>query len=78
MTLITDHCINVPIISCVPYLKKDCLNFKDVLDRKILHTEFLEVQYIIIQAILGRKLMKKSTVTDEKYSVSIRLLDRKK
>ena len=35
---------------------------------------FLKVQYIIIQAILDRKLMKKFTVTDEKYSVSIRLL----
>ena len=27
---------------------------------------FLKVQYIIIQSILGRKLMKKFTVTDEK------------
>ena len=34
----------------------------------------LKVQYIVIQAILGRKLMKKFTVTDEKYSVSIRFL----
>ena len=35
---------------------------------------FFKVQYIIIQAILGRKSMKKITVTDEKYSVFIRLL----
>ena len=48
--------------------------FKDVCDSKILYTEFFEVQYIIIEAILSRKLMKKITVTDEKYSVSIRLL----
>ena len=35
---------------------------------------FLKVQHISMQAILGRKLMKKITVTDEKYSLSIRLL----
>ena len=35
---------------------------------------FSKVQYIIIQAIFGRKSMKKFTVTDEKYSVSTRLL----
>ena len=39
---------------------------KDVHDRKILHTEFLKVQYIIIQAIFSRKPMKKFAVTDEK------------
>ena len=35
------------------------LTVKDVRDRKILHTEFFKVQYIIIQAVLSRKLMKK-------------------
>ena len=35
---------------------------------------FSKFQYIIIRAILSRKLMKKFTVTDEKYAVSIRLL----
>ena len=43
------------------------LVLKDVRDKKILHTEFLKVQYIQnIQAILGRKLMKKLTFIDEK------------
>ena len=46
-------------------------HLKDVRDRKILHTDFFKVQYIIIKAILSRKSMKKFTVTDEKYSVSI-------
>ena len=38
--------------------------------------KFLKVQYIIIQAILSRNMMKKFTFMDEnfKYSVSIRLL----
>ena len=35
---------------------------------------FLKVQYIISQVILSRKFMKKFTVTDEKYSMSIRFL----
>ena len=35
---------------------------------------FLKVEYIVIEAILSRKSMKKIIVTDEKYSVSIRLL----
>ena len=35
---------------------------------------FFKVQYIIIQAILSRKSMKKLAVTDEKYSMSSRLL----
>ena len=35
---------------------------------------FFKVQYIIIQAILSRKSMKKFAVTDEKYSVSMRVL----
>ena len=35
---------------------------------------FFKVQYIIIQAVLGRKSMKKFAATDEKYSVSARLL----
>ena len=34
----------------------------------------LNVQYIIIQGILGRKSMKKCAVTDEKCSVYVRLL----
>ena len=45
--------------------------FKNVRDRKILHTEFFKVQYIIIQAILSRKSMKKFAVTDEKYSIRL-------
>ena len=49
--------------------------FKDVCDRKILYTEVFKVQYIIIQAILSRKSMKKIIVTDEKYSVSIKAFD---
>ena len=47
---------------------------KDARDRKILHTDFFKVQDTIIQVVLGRKSMKKFTVTDEKYSVSVRLL----
>ena len=35
---------------------------------------FFTVQYIIIQAILGRKSMKTFNVTDEKNSMSIRFL----
>ena len=35
---------------------------------------FFKVHYIIIQAILSRKSMEKFAVTDEKYSMSIRLL----
>ena len=50
------------------------LGFKDVYDRKILHTEFFKVQYIIIQAILGQKSMKKLWLLMKKYSVSRRLL----
>ena len=50
------------------------IRLKDVRDRKILHTDFCKVQCIISQAILSRKAMKKFTVTDKKYSVSIRLL----
>ena len=34
----------------------------------------VKVQYIITQAIIGRKSMKKFAVTDKKYSMSIRLL----
>ena len=41
-------------------------SFKDVRDRKILHTDVFKVQYIIIQAILSRKSMKKFTVSFEK------------
>ena len=36
---------------------------KDV--RKILHTIFFKVKYIVIQVILSRKSMKKVTITDE-------------
>ena len=32
---------------------------------------FFKVQYIIIQAILSRKWMKKFAVTDEKYSIRL-------
>ena len=42
------------------------VSVEDVRDRKITYTGFCESQYIITQAILGRKLMKKFTVTDEK------------
>ena len=38
---------------------------------------FFKVQYIIIQAIFSRKSMKKIIATDEKYSVSVRLLTMK-
>ena len=50
---------------------------KDVRDRKILHTEFFKVQYIIIQATLGRKSMKKFAVTDEKIFHVCKAFDRK-
>ena len=46
------------------YKDRKCI--KDVRDRKILHTEFLKVQYIIIQAVLSGKSIKKIAVTDEK------------
>ena len=36
--------------------------------------DFFKVQYIINQAILSRESMKKFAVTDEKISVSIKLL----
>ena len=51
---------------------------KDVRERKIIHTDFLEVQFFIIQAILGRKLMKKFTVSDEKIFRVYKAYDRKK
>ena len=38
----------------------------------------LKVQYIIIQAIFGRKFMKKFTVTDEKIFRVYKALARKK
>ena len=38
---------------------------------------FLKVQHIIIQAILGRKLLKKFTVTDEKIFRVYKAFDRK-
>ena len=50
---------------------------KDVRDRKILHTEFFKVQYIIIQAILSRKSMTKFTVTNEKIFRVCKAFDRK-
>ena len=52
------------------------INFqlKGVRDKKILHTDFFKVQYIIIQAILGRKSIKNLQLPMKKYSVSIRLL----
>ena len=52
--------------------------FKDVLDRKVLLTEFFKIQYILIQAILGRKSMKKFAVTDEKIFHVCKAFDRKK
>ena len=52
--------------------------FKDVRDRKILYTEFFKVQYIIIQAILSRKSMKKFAVTDGKIFRVYKAFDRKK
>ena len=39
---------------------------------------FFKLQYIIIQAILSRKSMKKSTVTDEKIFRVYKAFDRKK
>ena len=43
------------------------------------HTQiFLKVQCTIIQAILGRKLMKKITVSDEKILRVYKAFDRKK
>ena len=52
--------------------------FKDVRDRKILHTDFfLKVQCTIIQNIFSRKLMKKITVTDEKIFRVHKAFDRK-
>ena len=39
---------------------------------------FLEVQYIIIQAILGQKSMKKFTVTNEKKFWVCKTFDRKR
>ena len=59
---------------CKKSQKLKYLNFKDVCDRKILQREFSKIQYIIIQAILSRESMKKIIVTDEKYSVPMRLL----
>ena len=38
---------------------------------------FLKVQYIIIQVILGRKLVKKFTVTDEKIFRADKAFNRK-
>ena len=58
-------------LECDPFLK-------DVHDRKILHTEFFKVQYIIIQAVLSRKFMKKSVVTDEKIFCVYKAFDHKK
>ena len=52
--------------------------FKDVCDRKIPHTDFLKVYYIIVQVILSRKSMKKFTVTDEKIFRVYKAFDRKK
>ena len=48
--------------------------FKDDRNRKILPTEFLKVQCVIIQSIFGRKSVKKSAVTVEKNSVHIGFL----
>ena len=39
---------------------------------------FLKVQYVIIQTTLGRKLMKKITVTDEEIFRVYKVFDRKK
>ena len=58
-------------------------NLKDVRDRKILHTEFFQssvekIQYIITEAVLGRKSMKKFAVTDQKIFPVYKAFDRKK
>ena len=50
----------------------------DVRDKKILHTEFFKVQYIIIQAVLGRKFMKTFTITDEKIFCVCKAFDHKR
>ena len=52
----------------------------DVLDRKILPTEFFKssVMYIIIQAKLSRKSLKKFTVTDEKIFLVCKAFDHKR
>ena len=52
--------------------------FKDVCDRKILHTEFFKIQYIIIQAILSRKSMKKIIITNEKIFDVYKAFDRER
>ena len=55
------------------------MNVKDACDRKILHTEFFKVQYIIIiQAILSQKSMKKIIVTDEKIFRVYKAFDRER
>ena len=46
------------------------ISSKDVRDKEgPTHRCFLKVQYLIFQAILSRKSMKKSTVIDEKYTL---------
>ena len=54
--------------------KPSPIRVKDVSDRKILHTEFFQSSVHYYSSYwLSRKSMKKFAVTDEKYSVSIRL-----
>ena len=63
-----------------PLTNNFCLyppSFIDVRDRKILNTEFINVQYIIIQAILSRKSMKKFAVTNEKIFHVYKAFDRR-
>ena len=51
---------------------------KDVCDMKILHTEFCQSSYVVIQAILSQKSMKKFAVTDEKIFHAYKGFDCKK
>ena len=50
------------------------IRVKDVQAGRSYTQNLFKDQYIIIQAILDRKSMRKFAVTDEKYSMSIRLL----
>ena len=58
-------------------IRRKEVGLKDVSDRKILHTDFFKVQYIIIQAVVSGKSMK-NLITNEKILRACKAFDRKK